>query len=80
MSTTERSDTLPWLDDIVRCAEASFTRWQEDHRDEETGALTFHGQDGPFFEGMRSVVDRLRDYHYEMTRRAVPQEGNDARR
>jgi hypothetical protein len=61
----------PWLADIVRCAEASFARWQEAHRNEETLALTFHGPDGSFYEGMRSVVDRLRDYHYERTKAAA---------
>lgn len=78
MSMTERTNTLLWLADIVRCAEASLTRWQECHRNAESGALTFHGDDGPFYEGMRSVVDRLRDYHYEMTRRAAGDD--DARR
>ena len=57
----------PWLADIVRCGEVSLAHWQEAHRNEETGALTFMGPDGPFYEGIRSVVERLRDYHFAKT-------------
>lgn len=57
-----------WLEDIVRCGEAALATWQEAHRNEETGALSFRGEDGPFYEAIRSVVDRMRDYHFEQTK------------
>lgn len=65
MNEVERE---PWLADILRCGEAAFARWQEAHRNEETGALTFVREDGPFYEAMGSVLNRLRDYHFEKTR------------
>lgn len=61
-----RSDPRPrelsWLDDIIRCHAAGLARWQEAHRNEATGALTFVREDGPYYEVMRSTLNRLRDY------------------
>ena len=62
--------TEPWLADIVRCAEAAFAKWEAAHRNEANDSTTFIGADGPFYEGIRSVVSRLRDFHFVVTRLA----------
>jgi hypothetical protein len=62
--------TEPWLADIVRCAEAAFAKWEAAHRNEANDSTTFIGADGPFYEAIRSVVSRLRDFHFEVTRAA----------
>lgn len=65
----ERLEALePWLNDIARCHEAAFAEWEEAHA-KAPGALAFEGTDGPFCEAMRSTRDRLRDFHFELSRR-----------
>lgn len=70
LATGYSAEWDPWLADILRCGEASLARWEDVHRHDD-GSLRFTGHDGSFYEGIRSTVRRLRDYHYQRSKDAA---------